>query len=176
VIAVRHGIATRRLDLVPLRSADADEMVAVLADPRLYSFMGGGPPSRDTLSAMYKRQSVGRSSDGTEEWRNWIVRLRPTGVAIGFVQATIMKAGEVASIAWLIGVPWQGRGFAVESARAVVSWLERRGVQTIVAHIRSDHHASEAVAARAGLAPTGEIDHDGERIWRLMPAGSHAKD
>lgn len=173
---VRHVIATRRLDLVPLRSRDADEMFGVLADPRLYSFIGAGPPSREALRARFERQTVGHSSGGAEEWYNWIVRLRSTGVAIGFVQATIVESGDVASTAWLIGVPWQGRGFAAESARAVVMWLERRGVRTIVAHVRPDHHASAAVARHAGLEPTGDFDFDGEQVWRLRPVRSHAKD
>jgi hypothetical protein len=37
--------ATERLDLVPLTVEDADEIVGVLADERLYDFIGGAPPS-----------------------------------------------------------------------------------------------------------------------------------
>ena len=173
--APTHAISTPRLDLVPLRPADADEMVGVLADPRLYSFIGGGPPDRESLRASYTRQSAGQSADGTEEWHNWIVRLRPDGTAIGFVQATIVDAGAVASIAWLIGVPWQGRGFAVEAVRALVSWLDRRGIRTVVAHIRPDHDASGSVAARAGLEPTDELDDDGEQIWSRTFRGVDAR-
>jgi RimJ/RimL family protein N-acetyltransferase len=158
-------ITTARLELVPLRPADADEMVGVLADQRLYSFIGGGPPDRESLRASYARQAAGQSADGTEEWHNWIVRLQADGTAVGFVQATIVDAGAVANIAWLIGVPWQGRGFAVEAVRALVSWLDRRGIRTVVAHIRPDHDASGSVAARAGLEPTDELDDDGEQIW-----------
>ena len=123
----------------------------------------------------YTRQSAGKSADGTEEWHNWIVRLRPDGTAIGFVQATIVDAGAVASVAWLIGVPWQGRGFAVEAVRALVSWLDRRGIRTVVAHIRPDHHASGSVAARAGLEPTDELDDNGEQIWRRIFRGVDAR-
>lgn len=166
MIAART-ITASRLDLVPLRPADAEEMVEVLADPRLYAFIGGDPPSRLELRATYERQSVGRSPDGSEAWLNWTVRLRPTGRAIGFVQATVLDAGTVADVAWLIGVPWQGRGFAVESAGAVIAWLGRRGVRTVVAHIRPDHEASARVAARLGLEATDDVDGDGERIWRL---------
>ena len=165
-------ISTARLDLVPLRPPDADEMVGVLADPRLYSFIGGGPPDRESLRASYTRQAAGQSADGTEEWHNWIVRLRPDGTAVGFVQATIVDAGAVAGIAWLIGVPWQDRGFAVEAVRGLVTWLDRRGIRTVVAHIRPDHHASGSVAARAGLAPTDELDDDGEQIWKRLFQGA----
>ena len=170
-----YVISTPRLELAPLRPADADEMVGVLADPRLYIFIGGGPPDRESLRASYTRRNAGQSADGTEEWHNWIVRLRPDGTAIGFVQATILNAGAAASVAWLIGVPWQGRGFAVEAVRALASWLERRGVRTVDAHIRPDHRASGSVAARAGLEPTDELDDDGEQIWRRTFQGVDAR-
>jgi RimJ/RimL family protein N-acetyltransferase len=158
-----------------MRPADADEMVGVLADQRLYSFIGGGPPDRESLRASYARQAAGQSADGTEEWHNWIVRLRPDGTAVGFVQATIVDAGAVAGIAWLIGVPWQDRGFAVEAVRGLVTWLDRRGIRTVVAHIRPDHHASGSVARRAGLEPTDEFDEDGERIWSHALRGADAR-
>jgi RimJ/RimL family protein N-acetyltransferase len=82
-----------------------------------------------------------------------------------------VEATAVAHIAWLIGIPWQGRGFAVEAARAVVGWLEQHRISAIVAHIHPGHDASVAVAARIGLRPTDEIDDDDERIWRLTLAG-----
>jgi RimJ/RimL family protein N-acetyltransferase len=65
----------------------------------------------------------------------------------------------------VIGVAWQRQGLAAEAARGLVAWLEAGGVQTITAHVHPDHHASATVAARAGLAATGEV-HDGERVWR----------
>ena len=161
------SIATDRLDLVPLRVADAGEMVAVLADPALYAYIGGGPPSRADLVRRFRAQVAGRSPDGREAWHNWIVRDRASGAATGFVQATIAADGpRSAEIAWVIATSWQGRGYATEAARALVAWLEARGVGSIVAHIHLDHGASAAVAARAGLAPTDELV-EGERVWRL---------
>jgi RimJ/RimL family protein N-acetyltransferase len=81
------------------------------------------------------------------------------------VQATITAAGRAAEVAWVIAMAWQGQGLAAEAAEGLVAWLKAGGVQTITAHVHPDHHASAAVAARAGLAATGEM-HDGERIWR----------
>jgi predicted N-acetyltransferase YhbS len=69
------------------------------------------------------------------------------------------------------GVAWQGQRIASEAARAVVGWLERRGVATITAHMHPDHHASATVASRAGLRPTGEYrEHGGvrEHLWRRL--------
>ena len=144
-------------------------MVDVLADPALYEFTGGSPPSLEELRERYRLQAVGRSPDGSEEWLNWIVRLAEDGRAIGFVQATIVDGR--ADTAWLIGVPWQGHGFATEAARALVVWLEAGDdVGVVTAHIRPGHRASATVASRAGLSPTEEVE-DGEVVWR-SPARS----
>ena len=164
------SIATDRLDLVPLTVADAGALVAVLADPALYAYIGGAPPSRADLVRRFRAQVAGRSPDGREAWHNWIVRERVSGAATGYVQATIAVDGPApGEIAWMIGTPWQGRGYATEAARALVAWLEESGVRLIVAHIHPDHGASAAVAERAGLAPTDELV-EGERVWRLIPS------
>lgn len=161
-------IVTRRLSLDPLRPEDADEMVDVLSDERLYSFIGGHPPSLDSLRAQYRGMVVGRSPDRREEWLNWIVRRRSDGRAVGTVQATIDDDGRRADIAWIIGRKWQGQGIASEAARALVIWLDERGVVAITAHIHPDHAASAAVAARAGLSRSGDLEA-GEEIWRSTP-------
>ena len=163
-------ISSARIRLVPLTVADAEEMVGVLSEPALYAFTGGGPPSLDELRARYVRQAAGRSADGREEWRNWILRREPGLDAVGYVQATITAAGQCAEIAWVIGREWQGQGYATEAARALVAWLDARGVRVIQAHIHPGHAASAAVARRAGLAPTGLME-DGEQLWlRGAPA------
>ncbi len=66
----------------------------------------------------------------------------------------------------MVGAAWQGRGYASESAQALVGWLREHGVVTFTATIHPDHAASAAVARRAGLAPTAERA-DGETVWRL---------
>lgn len=158
-------IATARLSLVPLAVADADEMVAVLAGDALYVFTGGSPPSLTELRARYTRLAAGRSPDGREEWRNWIIRREPDRAAVGYVQATVVDEGTRAEIAWVVGLAWQRQGFAAEAARALVAWLDARGVTTIQAHIHPDHRASAAVARRAGLLPTDHFDN-GEQLWQ----------
>src|SRR6185503_5783672 len=131
-----------RLDLAPLRAEDADEMVTVFADPALYSFIGGGPPRLDELRERFPRWAHG-SPRSDEDWHNWIVRLRD-GTAIGHLQATVtdIEGERTADIAWLVGTPWQGHGYAGEAARALVGWLDASGVRTVTAHIEASHEAS----------------------------------
>jgi RimJ/RimL family protein N-acetyltransferase len=168
------SIATARLDLVPLGPANAaalaGEMVDVLSAPELYEFTGGAPPARAELRGRYGRLATGRSPDGSQEWWNWIMRQRDPGAAVGTVQATITGGGALAEIAWVVGTAWQGRGFASEAARALVGWLDGRGVHVIIACVHPRHDASAAVAERAGLRATGEL-RDGERVWRRERPG-----
>jgi RimJ/RimL family protein N-acetyltransferase len=165
-------IRSARLWLVPLAVSDAEEMVGVLSAGALYTFTGGEPPGLDELRARYARQVAGRSPDGSQEWRNWIIRREPGGQAVGYVQATVADDGRQAEIAWVVGVDWQGQGYAAEAARALVAWLDSHGVTTIRAHIHPRHAASAAVARRAGLAPTAHVD-DGEQLWQRGAPAVH---
>src|SRR5689334_25011502 len=124
-------ISSARLRLAPLKVADAAEMVHVLSGETLYAYTVGAPPVLDELRARYARQAAGLSPDGREEWRNWILRRKPGGEAVGYVQATITSEGRRAEIAWVVGLRWQGQGYATEAARALVGWLDSRGIQIV---------------------------------------------
>jgi RimJ/RimL family protein N-acetyltransferase len=160
-------IITPRLQLHPLRIEDAPEMVIVLSDPSLHEFTGGAPATLDELRDRYARWTQGSGSED-ELWLNWIVRRDEDGVAVGTMQATVMQpqAEPTAFVAWTIGTPWQGEGYAGEAAIGLVQWLVSRGVKSVVAHVHPHHRASAAVATRAGLRRTSD-EVDGEVVWRL---------
>ncbi len=159
-------LTTPRLLLTPLRPADADAMVDVLGDARLHEFTGGRPADLPRLRERYAALAAGSPRPG-ESWLNWIVRRRPGEEPVGTVQATLTRraaGGWTADVAWVVGVPWQGRGYPGEAARALVGWLRDGGADPVRALIHPDHRASAAVAAAAGLAPTADCV-DGERVW-----------
>ncbi|WP_344528580.1 GNAT family N-acetyltransferase [Streptomyces albiaxialis] len=184
-------LRTRRLDLLPLRVAHAPEMARVLSDPALYAFIGGAPPGEEELRARYARLTAG-SPDPDVTWRNWVLRLRATSRLVGTVQATLTSGppgdpgrgpdpdphsgfsphsgSRTAEIAWVVGAAWQGQGFAVEAARALVAALDAEDVRTVLAHVHPEHHASAAVAAAAGLLPT-RVRQDGEVRWARVRPG-----
>lgn len=161
------AITTARLLLVPARVEDADEMAALLDDERLHEYIGGRPANAAELGERYAKVVTGPPRAG-EEWLNWVVRRKDDSAAVGTVQATVRRgdAGSRAHVAWVIGVPWQGQGFASEAACALVEWLRGRGIHSVFAHIHPGHQASAAVARRAGFEPTDDVV-DGETVWRL---------
>lgn len=139
-------------------------MTTVLADPALYAYIGGAPPTHEKLETRYRRWVAG-SPRPEEAWHNWIIRGRDGGAAMGHLQATITAGGGAADLGWVIGTAWQGRGYASEAARALVDWLATQGVGTITALVHPDNVASARVAAKAGFSPTDDLV-DGEVVWR----------
>ena len=160
-------LTSGQLLLEPLRVAHAAELVWVLDDVRLHEFTGGRPESLDELTARYERQVTGRSSDGTQQWLNWVLRRRDDDRPAGYVQASVSSdddAAPVAQLAWVVGTAHQGQGLAREGARAMTGWLAAHGVRRLVARVHPDHVASAAVARSLGLAATDELV-DGEVRW-----------
>lgn len=159
---------TARLRLEPLRVGHAAEAFPLFDDERLHSWIGGSPDSAEELERRYRRQSAGRSPDGTQGWLNWMLRRRSDGHLVGTVQATLLRpaAGRLtAELAWIVGTGHQGNGYAREAAAAMRVWLAERGVDTFLAHVHPDHEASAAVARALGLTPTDTVV-DGEVRWR----------
>jgi RimJ/RimL family protein N-acetyltransferase len=164
-------LETSRLRLEPLRVEHAKEMVEVLADPSLYTFTGENPPDLSTLSDRYRVLEQRVSPDGSQRWLNWILRARDTHRTIGYVQATVERDSR-ATIAYVIGTPWQRRGLASEAVCTLVDSLRRNGVSTIVANIAPDNAGSARVAEAAGLHKTRQRTDEGEDIWTSENSGA----
>jgi RimJ/RimL family protein N-acetyltransferase len=162
-----EALEAGRVRLEPLAVDYAVPMVEVLANPALYEFIGGHPPTPPELQRRYAAQTVGHSDDQTQWWLNWIVVLRDGACAIGYVQATVehRAAALEASIAWVIAPDFQGHGLATEAAGAMLDWLKGHGVGPLVAYVHPCHAASQAVARKLGLRPTWLIE-DGEVRWQ----------
>lgn len=155
---------TARLRLEPLARHHAEEMAEVLRSPALYRHIGGTPPTPIELDARFVRLAAG-SPDPDVEWRNWVVRRRSDGQAVGWVQATLSgDAGQRADVAWVVGEPWQGRGFATEAASWLLDEVARLGALMVVASISPANDASASVASRLGMTRGGR-GVDGELEW-----------
>jgi RimJ/RimL family protein N-acetyltransferase len=163
-------LSTSRLVLEPLTPAHAGEMVDVLADVSLYDYTGDHAPTLTQLTERYERQVAG-PQDPEHRWLNWIIRL--DGRAVGYVQATVVRHvdGNTAEVAWVVRPEDQGHGIASEAALAMVEYLRaREGVHVVEALIGDDNVASQVVARRLGMQPTGQYA-DGEQLWSPTSPG-----
>lgn len=165
---IAEPLTTPRLRLEPLRVDHAPEAARLLDDVRLHRWTGGSPRTPEELEAVYRRQSAGRSPDGSQGWLNWMLRCTADSRLVGTVQATLHRRGEApgfeADLAWVVGTAHQGNGYAREAAHTMAAWLRTHGATRLTAHVHPDHQASAAVARSLGMTPTDDT-HDGELRW-----------
>ena len=167
-----YHLVSERLVLTPLSIADARPLFMLLQEPSLYVFTKGSPPADIAeLSRRIESWQSRKSPAGDEIWLNWSMRLHSTDTVIGHVQASITD--ERADLAWVVGIPFQGRGYATEAARAVATWIRATFPgRELRANIHSEHRASQRVARNLGLEPSAEITSEGEIVWKaIVPEG-----
>jgi len=166
-------IQTNRLRLEPQTVEHADEMFRVLSDQAIYTYENEPPSSLDWLRERFARLETRRSSDGTQQWLNWAIRL-PTGL-IGYVQATVMPEGR-AAIAYVLSSAHWGRGLASEAVGAMISELvDHYQVQHLSAVLKSRNARSLRLLERLGFTPAplwalerDEVEHDELLMYRDM--------
>ena len=144
---------------------DSQALFLLLKDPEIHVFTGGHPPaSAADVSAKIRRRESRRSPAGDELWLNWTLRLKTDQSAVGYVQAGVKQ--DRADLAWVVGVPFQRRGYASEASQRVLRWLRGDlGVHEFRANIHPDHVASHRVARNIGLLKSGERTDEGEEVW-----------
>jgi RimJ/RimL family protein N-acetyltransferase len=108
-VPTEERLVTPRLELVPVVADDAEDLAEVFGDQRLYGFLASRPTTTQELRTQFARLAAGHLADqeGTAQ-RNWTVRRRSDGRAVGMLQAAFSDQGRAAEIAWAVGVPWQG--------------------------------------------------------------------
>ena len=126
-------LVTPRLRLEPLVAAHADAMFPLLSDLRLCEHLDDAPPA----SLAELRERCGRletrlSTDGREQWLNWVL-IAADSTVLGFVQATVGRNAS-AWVAYELAFAHWGRGLAGE---AVASMLEHLAASCGVLHFKA---------------------------------------
>ncbi len=137
-----HVIESAGLTLEPQVKAHAEEMFIILSDPAIYEYENEPPASVEWLRARFARLESRRSTDGQEQWLNWVIRL-PTSELIGYVQASVRSNGR-AAIAYVLASAYWGRGLASQAVRAMIGELvEHYQVRTVSAVSKRENYRSE---------------------------------
>lgn len=144
-------IETPRLRLRPLREADREAFVAMLADPEVMRDLGG-PYDRAAADAKLDRYFATLARTG-------LARLAITGRRGEFLgYAGIMPldpghpSGAAHDVGWRLTRTAWGQGYATEAARAVLhDAFSRHRLPEVVAFTAPDNLRSQAVMARLGM-------------------------
>lgn len=146
------------LALEPLTVQHADEMFAVLAERRLYEYLGyDPPPSAAHLRQVYAQLERRVSPDGAERWLNWVVR-PPAEAPIGFVQATLVEPAT-AWVAFVFASRHWGKGLARAATGAMIAHLEAAyGCSTFLAIAEQANARSIAMLTALSFRPATAVE------------------
>jgi ribosomal-protein-alanine N-acetyltransferase len=169
-------IQASRCTLEPLIVAHAQQMFGVLSDPAIYEFENEPPPSESWLADRYARLERRASSDGSQVWLNWVLRL-PSGELAGYVQATIYPKGA-ALIAYELASRYWRQGIGSCAVLAMLSELHAAyGVSLFAAVLKATNHRSLGLLHSLGFQPASseqvvEFGAEPGEVVMVKPAAS----
>ena len=141
--------------LEPQFAEHAQEMFAVLSDPAIYEFDNAPPTDEEWLRKRYERLESRSSSDGTQQWLNWVIRV-PGGKLDGYVQATVLP-DLTAYVAYELNSQYWRQGIGSSTVQAVLQeLLDQYGVATFIAVLKARNYRSAALLRKLGFVPASE--------------------
>jgi RimJ/RimL family protein N-acetyltransferase len=153
-------LQTKRLQLRPVTSADLDAVVALGADARVMSFLGG---------VMSLERCVAWMEVQLAHWRDhafgrFMVERDGVFVGLAGLSRTDFDAGITPAIevAWRFAFDHWGNGYATEAARCVIDdGFQRVGLREIVGVTATINARSRRVMDRLGMihSPADTFDH-----------------
>jgi len=153
-----RAIVTDSLTLEPQTAAHAEPMFLVLSDPAIYEYENEPPQSLEWLRERFTKLETRCSSDGKQQWLNWVIRL-PTSELAGYVQATVHEDGRAAIAYELSSAHW-GRGLARQAVQAMIAELaEHHHVKRVTAVLKRGNQRSLRLLERLGFAPASPEVH-----------------
>ena len=163
LVAPEARLETPRLLLEPILPAHAPVLHELMQQERLYRFIPQDPPvTPQALEDRYGFLSARRSPDGREAWLNWAVRERGSGDYAGTLEATVHDHRK-ATVAYMVFVPYQRRGFAAEACGRLLEHLfDDYRVGVVAAEIDTRNAASIALVESLGFERVGfqkDADH-----------------
>ena len=138
--------------LEPQVAAHAHEMFDVLSDAKIYEFENKPPQSEEWLAERYALLEGRASSDGTQTWLNWVVRL-PSGELAGYVQATVFQSGS-ALVAYELGSRFWRQGIGRSAVSAMLAELRSaHSVDLFAAVLKGTNYRSLGLLRSLGFQP-----------------------
>jgi RimJ/RimL family protein N-acetyltransferase len=161
----RGPVRTDRLLLRAATADDLDDMHAYLSRADVCRYVPFEPLSRDQVAEKIAKWSTALTlSTETDFWQLAVERLDDPGRVVGHVFFALRSiADETAEIGWMLDPEVGGRGYATETARAILRiGFEEIRVHRVFANLDPRNVASIALCKRLGMR---EEAHFVEDIW-----------
>jgi RimJ/RimL family protein N-acetyltransferase len=144
-------LRTARLQLRPLRSADADALHDALGHREVTRYLSDVPPTRERTRTIVGTLCAASYPTGMG---HWVWQERATGALVGrgyLVPSPVDPCGRP-EIGWFLGHRWWGTGLAGEAAQAILRYAYvALALPAVTARVHPDNAASLRLATRLGF-------------------------
>ncbi len=145
---------------------DVDDFYEIYSEPDITKHMDTLYPEKEQ-ERDYIRQYIEQVYTFWE-FGVWTVVEKESGAVIGRAGFSYREGFEEPEIGFIIGVPWQRRGYAEEVCRAILKYgKEVLGFGTVQALVRPGNDASLKLCGKLGFRNTGVVDVEGVEHIRL---------
>ncbi|MGY4155562.1 RimJ/RimL family protein N-acetyltransferase [Bradyrhizobium sp. USDA 4461] len=161
-------IETHRLILRPWREDDAAPYTAMLSDPSTSRYItADGKPVVDPMTG-WRHAMMMAGHWAVYGVGMFAVEEKTSGLFVGRVGPWFPPVWPGFEVGWAIAKQFRGNGYAVEAARASISWAFMNFTMSEIIHcIDRENRASQATATRLGARMGREIELFGHpaNVW-----------
>lgn len=146
---------------------DVEAFYEIYKHPMITEFMEDLYPEKEQ-EREYIRQYIEKVYTFWE-FGVWTVVEKESGAVIGRAGFSYREGYEEPEIGFIIGVPWQRKGYAEEVCRAILNYgKEVLGFGTVQAFVRAGNEASENLCRKLGFYHAGITSIEGKEYYRYM--------
>ena len=150
---VPHGTAelrTEHLVLRRYRPDDAEQLYQQFGtDPEMYKYSGWNPYGTPEMTQDTVRNFI--DSYNTEHAYSWVMDANGDDVVAGVIGAYDYNNGQI-EVGFSVGRAWQGRGFATEALKTILTYLtENEGIDCVTAWCAAENISSRKVLEKSGM-------------------------
>ncbi|MEX9253512.1 GNAT family N-acetyltransferase [Pseudenterobacter timonensis] len=148
-------LRTPRLICTPLREQDWPFFLALQQDPQVMRYVADERPVAALRDAFESR--LPEWSPGCAHWLCLVVRDHATGTPLG-LNGYIHREDDCAEVGFLFAPHAQGKGYGLESLRAVCEFAFTQGkIRRLTATVTAGNEASRRLLEKVGFRIEGEL-------------------
>lgn len=146
---------------------DVDSFYQIYSHPDITKYMENLYPEVER-EKQYVREYIEKVY-GFYEFGVWTVIEKKTGVIIGRAGFAYREGYDIPELGFIIGVPWQRRGYAEEVCRGILKYgWDRLGFVKVQAFVETNNEASLKLCDKLSFHAVEELALNGREYFRLL--------
>lgn len=160
-------LETKRCILRESTLSDVDVFYEIYREPSITEYMENlypNPEEERRYMEDYRKNVYALYGFGV-----WTVICKKTGEIMGRAGLSMREGFQEPELGFVIGVPWQRKGYAYEVCRAILDYgAEEFGFRTVQAFAEPKNQASVNLLKKLGFILADEVNNAGKKYYQMV--------